>query len=96
MTSKNIKISYLLFSVLLLVSVFSYVFQVSALTQETYLIENYQEKINSYSQESSSLEYEFLQNNSFFEIENIAQELNFQEAERVSYIEVMGSEVVVK
>ena len=96
MTRKNLTAPYVFFSLLLLVSIFTYVFQVSALTQETYLIENYQEKINSYSQESSSLEYKFLQNNSFFEVENIAQELDFEEAQRVSYIEVMGSEVVVK
>ena len=96
MTNKNLKIQYILFSLLLLVSIFTYVFQVSALTQETYLIEDYQEKINSYSQESSSLEYKFLQSNSFFEVENIARELNFEEAQRVSYIEVTGSEVVVK
>ena len=96
MTRKNLTVSYTLFSLLLLVSIFTYVFQVNALTQETYLIENYQEEITSYSQESSSLEYKFLQNNSFFEVENIAQELDFEKPQRVSYIEVMGSEVVVK
>ncbi len=96
MTNKKLTLQYVIFSGLLLVAIFAYVFQVSALTQETYLIENYQEKINSYSQESSSLEYEFLQSNSFFEVENIAEELDFEKAQRVSYIEVMGSEVVVK
>ncbi|MGM0439349.1 MAG: hypothetical protein ACQEP3_02875 [Patescibacteria group bacterium] len=96
MTNKNLKIQYILFSLLLLVSIFTYVFQVSALTKETYLIEDYQQKIDSYSKENSSLEYKFLQNNSFFEVENIAQELNFEEVGRVSYIEVSGSEVVVK
>lgn len=96
MTNKKLKAQYLIFSLLLMVGIFVYVFQVSALTQETYMIEDYQKKINSYSQESDSLEYKFLQTNSFFEVENIAQELDFKEASRISYIEVMGSEVVVK
>ncbi len=81
---------------MLLLSIFTYVFQVSALTEETYLIENYQEKIQNYNQEGNSLEYKFLQNNSFFEVENIAQTLDFEKTGKISYIEVMGSEVVVK
>ncbi len=96
MTNKTLKIQYVVFSTLLILSIFTYVIQVGALTQENYLIENYQKEINSYSRESNNLEYKFLQSNSFFEVENIAQELNFEEANRVSYIEVTGSEVVVK
>lgn len=84
------------FFFLLVIMIFSYIYQVSALTQETYLIEKYQEKINAYSKESQTLEYEFLQSNSFFEIEKLAQKLNFEPVEKVSYIEVFGSEVVVK
>ncbi len=90
------KIQYIISFLLLALVVFSYVNQVGSLTQETYLIEKYQEQISNYSQESRSLEYQFLQSNSFFEVENIARELNFEEASKVSYIEVLGSEVVVK
>lgn len=96
MKNKKQKTSYII-SILVLVSlIFLYVFQVSALTRENYLLENYQEKIKSYSQETRSLEYKFLQNNSFFEIKNIAQRLNFKDAQKISYIQVRGSEVVVK
>jgi hypothetical protein len=96
MTNNNYKAKYIITSLALLFFVFSYVFQVHALTKETYQMEKYQGKINSYKQESKDLEYKFLQNNSFFEIQNIAQEFNFKEVDKVSYIEVFGSEVVVK
>ena len=96
MTNKNLTLQYTVLSIMLLLSIFTYVFQVSALTEETYLIENYQEKIQNYNQEGNSLEYKFLQNNSFFEVENIAQTLDFEKTGKISYIEVMGSEVVVK
>ncbi len=73
-----------------------YVFQIYGLTKETYLVEKYQKKIDAYTQESNNLEYRFLQNNSFHEIETLASEFDFKQAERISYIEVLGSEVVVK
>ena len=88
--------SYIISGLILVSLIFLYVFQVSALTRESYLMENYKNRIDFYSQETCSMEYKFLQNNSFFEIENIAQELNFEEASRVSYIQVRESEVVVK
>jgi len=87
---------HLFSAIVLLLLIVSYVFQVHSLTRENYLIERYQENINSYSQESRSLEYQFLQNNSFFEVENIAKEVDFVRADDVSYIQVTGSEVVVK
>lgn len=96
MKKKKYNASYIISTIVLISLIFLYVFQVSALTQESYLLENYQEKIDSYAKETRSLEYKFLQNNSFFQIENIAQELNFIDAEKVSYIQVRGSEVVVK
>lgn len=96
MTNKNYKVKYIITSLMLVFFIFLYVFQVSALTKETYLMEDYQGKIDSYKQDSRSLEYKFLQNNSFFEIQNIAQEFNFEEVDKVSYIEVFGNEVVVK
>ncbi len=94
--TKNLTVYYAFLALILVVMIFSYVHQVSALTEETYLIERYQEKIDAYSRESQTLEYQFLQSNSFFEIENVAQKLDFEPVERVSYIEVLGSEVVVK
>lgn len=96
MKKKKQKTSYIISTLVLVSLIFLYVFQVSALTKESYLIENYQEKIDSYSQETRSLEYKFLQNNSFFQIENIAQELDFEDTQKVSYIQVRDSEVVVK
>ncbi len=87
---------HLFSAIVLLLLMVSYVFQVHSLTRENYLIERYQESINGYSQESRSLEYQFLQSNSFFEVENIAKEVDFVRADNVSYIQVTGSEVVVK
>ncbi len=96
MKNKGLKVQLAISFFLLLIMMFSYVFQVSGLTEETYLIEKYQQKIEFYSQESSGLEYKFLENNSFFEVEKLAAELNFERVNKVSYIQVLGSEVVVK
>ncbi len=95
MNKKNIILNGTIF-LFLIFSLVGYIFQVSALTEENYLIERSQETINSYSREGEVLEYEFFQTNSFFEVENLALEFNFQPAEKVSYIEVFGTEVVVK
>ena len=96
MTNKSLKIQYSISFVLLISAIFFYVFQVSALTKEKYLIEKYQEQIQSFYSESQSLEYQFLQNNSFFEIDNIARQFDFERVVNVSYIEVLGTEVVVR
>ncbi len=92
----KIKSKYLILIFLLVAVIFSYVNQVSQLTEENYLIEKYQREIDYYSQESRSLEHQVLQDNSFSQVESLAQKLNFEETDKVSYIEVSGSEVVVK
>ena len=96
MKNKGLKVQLIISFFLLLVMMFSYVFQVSGLTEEAYLIEKYQQRIRFYSQESNGLEYKFLENNSFFEVERLAVELDFEPVNNVSYIQVLGTEVVVK
>ncbi len=96
MNNTKYKVQYIISFFLLTLLIFSYVFQIGSLSWEITEIKNLQEDINSYSRESQSLEYEFLQSNSFFEVENIAQELDYEKATIASYIEVLGSEVVVK
>ncbi|GEM_PF-6234578 len=69
-----------------------YIFQIMNYTQEVYLMQSYQ-------QEMSNMSRETLSHNSFAslsEVERKAKDMQFKEAKEVSYIEVLGRDVVVR
>ncbi|GEM_PF-1394419 len=92
----NYKLIYLFSFLLTLALLFGYVYQVSSLAQETYLIREYQNKIAEYSREKRNLEYSFLENNSFGYIQELAGDLNFVPSNGTSYITILTGEVVVR
>lgn len=92
----KIKTFYIISGLLIVSLVSVYIFQVSSLVESNYFIKNYQEKITDYSQKSNNMEYKFLQDNSLLAVEEVAEELKFKEVNKTSYVEVSGSEVVVR
>lgn len=72
------------------------VFQVGSLTQETYLIKDYEKRLASLSKESGILEINFSRTNSLSNIENYLQKENFVKANQVKYIQTLESSVVTK
>jgi len=92
------KIGLRAFWILSFISIISllifYVFQVNSMIGETYLIQNYQRKINELSRENKTLGINFYQANSLSTIESLVKNLNFEKVEQIHYIQVLESQVV--
>ena len=71
-----------------------YIIQVNTMIRETYLIQGYQRKFGALSQENKTLEINFSQANSLFNITNAIKSLNFEKAEKIRYIQVLEGQVV--
>jgi len=91
----NLKIIYGLLISLIVVLTFSCVFQIVTVTQETYLTQRYQKKINTIAREVSS-PFRGEEKLSLSEVEEMAYERGFTGSESVSYVEVFATEVVVR
>lgn len=89
------KIICVLLASLIVVLTFSCVFQIVNTTQETYLAQEYQEKINMVTRETAS---SFQENEklSLGVVEEMVRERNFTDSGSVSYVEVLATEVVVR
>ncbi|PIR71609.1 MAG: hypothetical protein COX89_00380 [Candidatus Nealsonbacteria bacterium CG_4_10_14_0_2_um_filter_37_10] len=94
------KLSLKIFWILLFVSVISllvlYIFQVSSLTGENYLLKNQERKLTEIKKEKEILEINFSKANSLANIENYFQNQNFEKANQVKYIQILESSVVAK
>jgi len=64
--------------------------------RETYLVQVYQRKVGVLSQENKTLEINFSQVNSLSNITNAINNLNFEKAGQVRYIQVLEGQVVTK
>ena len=82
--------------ILIFILLVSYIFQVSFLTREIYLIKDYQRKLNNLSKENEILEIDFSKSNSLSNIENYLSEKNFVKAKQVKYIQILESSMVKK
>ncbi len=73
-----------------------YVFQINEMAGSSYLVENYNKKINRLFQENQSLEMNFVQINSLENIEKLVNNLNFEKVKEPSYIQILDGAVAVK
>jgi len=73
-----------------------YIFQVNTVVKNSYLIENFDKRLSTISQENNALEINFSQSNSLDSIEKQALNLNFEKVNDVKYIQILGSEVAAK
>jgi hypothetical protein len=90
------KISYLFFFSLVIVLTFSCVFQIINITQEKYLTQEFQKKINTISRENLYTLQGSESSLSLREIETMARERKFTDLGTVSYLKVPATEVVVR
>ena len=74
----------------------SYIFQVNALTFESYQIQNYQKKIENLTRENKILEINSFRMNSLANIKNEIQNLGFQKIDKIHYIQILESQMVSK
>jgi len=79
--------------ILILALLVFYIFQVNALTKETYLIQSCEEKLSQLSGENETLEVNFSKVNSLANIENYLQNQNFEKVSQVKYIHILESSV---
>lgn len=66
------------------------------MTQERYLAESYQRKINTISRENYTFSHNVQDGISLSEVEEIARERSFTEVGSITYIKVPSTEVVVR
>lgn len=73
-----------------------YIFQVNALTNETYLIQSCEKKLGQLSGGNETLEVNFSKANSLTNIENYLQSQNFEKVSQIKYIYILESSVAAK
>lgn len=72
-----------------------YVFQINYLTTGYYLTNTYEKQISRLSDENKNLQVAFAQNSFLGQVQQRAQELNFQKATSVKYVQIPDNSVAV-
>lgn len=80
--------------ILIISLLISYIYQINALAEETYRIQNYQKKTNQISQENDSLLANSLKQNSLSNIEALIKDSGFERVQKIHYIQVLERQVV--
>lgn len=73
-----------------------YIFQISAITKDSFFIAKYEQGIASLSQQNKILEKSILQENSLANLEAILKNYNYEKINKVYYLRVMDGQMVVK
>jgi len=73
-----------------------YLFQVNALTEETYLVQEYQQRSKETSAENAELEMRLSQTNSLGKVKELVAGMNFEKTTHFRYIKLTSSEVAVR
>ncbi len=92
----NLKLFWILSFVLISFLSIFYIFQSIQITQESYLILDYENQIKVFDQENEGLEMNFAENYSLDDVEALAYELDYEKLEKIHYIKTTSSVVVVK
>lgn len=97
---KKIKINFKWVRILGAITLFSllafYVYQINAETSERYSIQECQRKISEISKENKSLEINSAQAGSLDSIAQAIEGLEFEEAGKIHYIQVLETQVVTR
>jgi len=73
-----------------------YIFQINSIIGHTYLIKNYEKQLADLSSENKNLEINSAQAYSLESVEALVKNLNYERIEKVRYIQVLENQVVVK
>jgi hypothetical protein len=82
--------------ILIITFIFSYIFQINALAEETYRIQDYQKKISGITQENDILLASSLKQNSLSNIETLIKDFGFERIKKIHYIQVLERQVVTR
>lgn len=89
----SLKIFWILSFVLIISLLIFYIFQVNALTVETYQIHNFQKKISTILKENESLRISSAKLNSSSNLETLIKDFGFEKTEKIHYIQILGGQV---
>ena len=92
----NFKSFYFLSAIVLFTLLVFYIFQVTSLAKETFLLQNYQKRINELARDNENLEIDLAQTNSLEKIGKLAESLNFAKTDKVRYLQLIEGQVVSK
>lgn len=87
--------AFLLFSLIITLS-FSCIYQISSITQEKYLLQDYQNQVKKIFREKGAFSYQKNNAPSLSMVESVAKEKYFTKTEEVTYIKVSSGEVVIR
>lgn len=73
-----------------------YIFQVNAAVSERYLIKEYEKRIGEVSRESQNLVISSAQISSLNKVEELLETFNFEEINKIHYIQVLDTQVVIR
>lgn len=73
-----------------------YIFQINEMTKISYLLSNYEKKVNKLTEENKNLEINFSRINSLENLESLAKNLNFEKVKKIHYIQVRETTVATK
>jgi len=93
---KRKKIHFILFAIIVLVSVGLFFAQQNILAQQKSCLANYTRQLIEFSNENENLEMGFLEKNHLNNIEAIAKELNFERTQKIHYIRALEGVVAAK
>ena len=92
----NLKMLSILGFILIVFLLGIYIFQVSSLISETYILQNYQKIVAQILEENKILEIDFAKTNSLSNITPKIEELGFEKINAVNYIQVVDNSVARK
>ncbi|MEK7519522.1 MAG: hypothetical protein AAB565_01930 [Patescibacteria group bacterium] len=92
----SLKSFYFLSTVLLSSLLVFYIFQVTFLAKETFLLQNYQKRANELARDNENLEVGLSQGNSLEKIGSLVGSLNFEKSDKVRYLQILEGQVVSK
>lgn len=92
----NLKTFWILTIILLVIFLGFYIFQINELAEGIYYIRRHETRLSEISREHRAIEINFSQNNSFENINNLVEKLNFERPIQITHIQLLDSQVVIK
>ena len=83
----------IIISILIFTPLVFHILQVNALTRETYLVKNYEKKLEQLYSESETLKVDFSKVNSLSNVDNYLQDGNFEKVTQIKYIRILEGSV---
>ncbi len=92
----NLKTFWILTIIFLILFLGIYIFQMNELAKGIYYIRKHETRLSEISQEHRVIEITFSQDNSFKNINNLVEKLNFERPTQIIHIQLLDSQIVAR